>query len=73
MNRFEKKRRKRGPFLCRCNEVSVETVKSAIIGGAQTANEVFDRTTAGVGPCGGSCRPKIDELLIVCKKKVNRT
>lgn len=26
-------------------------------------NEIFDRTTAGVGPCGGTCRRKIVPLL----------
>lgn len=26
-------------------------------------NEIFDDTTAGVGPCGGSCRRKIKPFL----------
>jgi len=26
-------------------------------------NKIFDATTAGVGPCGGSCRRKIVPML----------
>lgn len=31
--------------------------------GCDTMNKIFDETTAGVGPCGGSCRRKIVPML----------
>lgn len=50
-------------IVCFCNAVSEDTIIQAIKNGAQTPDEIFDRTTAGVGPCGGSCRPVIKKLL----------
>lgn len=38
-------------------------IEQAIRDGAKTLNEIFDATTAGVGPCGGSCRRKLGPLL----------
>ncbi len=38
-------------------------IQDAIKSGAQTLNEIYDTTTAGVGPCGGSCRRQIAPLL----------
>jgi bacterioferritin-associated ferredoxin len=51
------------PIVCRCNNVSEATLHQAIQGGCKTMNEIFDQTTAGVGPCGGSCRRKIQPML----------
>jgi NAD(P)H-nitrite reductase large subunit len=59
MNRPQKK----PEIICRCNNVSRETIEMAIRDGCQTMNEIFDETTAGVGPCGGSCRRLIVPLL----------
>ncbi|XGC79519.1 (2Fe-2S)-binding protein [Bdellovibrio bacteriovorus] len=50
-------------IICRCNNVSRKTIEDAIRDGAQTLNEIFDATSAGVGPCGGSCRRKLGPLL----------
>ena len=50
-------------IICFCNTVDLETIKKAIDGGACTLNEIYDETTAGVGPCGGSCRRKIAPIL----------
>ncbi|MGZ3775356.1 MAG: (2Fe-2S)-binding protein [Pseudobdellovibrionaceae bacterium] len=50
-------------IICRCNNVSRKTIEDSIRNGAKTLNEIFDSTTAGVGPCGGSCRRKIGPLL----------
>lgn len=50
-------------IICRCNNVSEETILKAINQGCKTLNEIFDATTAGVGPCGGSCRRVIAPLL----------
>ncbi|PWU22120.1 MAG: (2Fe-2S)-binding protein [Bdellovibrio sp.] len=56
--------RRRSEIICRCNNVSRETLEDAIAqGGCQTLNEIFDATSAGVGPCGGSCRRKIGPLM----------
>ncbi len=61
MNQSRQKRRPE--IICRCNEVSRETIENAIKGGCKTMNEIFDQTNAGVGPCGGTCRRKIVPLL----------
>lgn len=55
--------RSRTEIICRCNNVSRDTIESAIKDGACTLNEIFDGTQAGVGPCGGSCRRKLGPLL----------
>jgi bacterioferritin-associated ferredoxin len=57
------KAKKKVEIICRCNNVSRETIEKAILDGARTLNEIFDSTTAGVGPCGGSCRRKLAPLL----------
>ncbi len=56
-------RKKESPIICRCNNVSEATIQEAIKNGCSTMNEIFDKTTAGVGPCGGSCRRKILPIL----------
>lgn len=56
-------KRKKSEIVCRCNNVSRETIEKSILNGAKTMNEIFDDTTAGVGPCGGSCRRKIKPFL----------
>lgn len=50
-------------IICRCNNVSRATIEKAIVEGCDTLNKIFDATTAGVGPCGGSCRRKLGPLL----------
>ncbi len=54
---------KKSEIVCRCNNVSRETIENAILEGCDTLNKIFDATTAGVGPCGGSCRKKIGPFL----------
>jgi bacterioferritin-associated ferredoxin len=49
--------------VCLCNNVHRDTIEKCIRDGAQTLNEIFDQTTAGVGPCGGSCRRKLAPML----------
>jgi bacterioferritin-associated ferredoxin len=49
--------------ICLCNDVDRETIEKAIRSGADTLNKIFDQTTAGVGPCGGSCRRKLAPML----------
>lgn len=55
--------RKKKEIICLCNNISREEIEIAIRGGADTLNKIFDCTTAGVGPCGGSCRRKLQPLL----------
>lgn len=55
--------KKKVEIICRCNNISRSAIEDAIRGGAKTLNEIFDATTAGVGPCGGSCRRKIGPML----------
>lgn len=50
-------------IVCLCNNVDRTTIEDAIRNGADTLNKIFDRTTAGVGPCGGSCRRKLGPML----------
>jgi len=61
MNRNSRK--DKSVIVCRCNNISRKTLEDAIEGGCDTMNKIFDETTAGVGPCGGSCRRKIVPLL----------
>jgi NAD(P)H-nitrite reductase large subunit len=58
-----KNRKQKSPIICRCNNVDRATVEQAIRDGAETMNKIFDYTTAGIGPCGGSCRRKLFPLL----------
>ena len=55
--------KKRCEIICRCNNINRETIEKAIREGCRTLNEIFDATSAGVGPCGGSCRRKLGPLL----------
>lgn len=50
-------------IICLCNNIDKKTIEDAIRNGADTSNKIFDRTTAGVGPCGGSCRRKLQVML----------
>lgn len=50
-------------IICKCNNVSKETIEQAIRDGCDSMNKIFDATTAGVGPCGGSCRRKLQPML----------
>lgn len=55
--------KRRSPIICRCNNVNEDTIKQAILDGCDTLNKLFDATTAGVGPCGGSCRKVTGPIL----------
>ena len=50
-------------IVCLCNSVPRDVIEKAIVDGCDTLNKIFDETTAGVGPCGGSCRRKLGPLL----------
>lgn len=57
------KKQKKSEIICRCNNVDRKTIEKAILDGCDTMNKIFDATTAGVGPCGGSCRRQIVPML----------
>lgn len=57
------KKPNRNEIICLCNNVSKSTIEACIKNGADTLNKIFDATTAGVGPCGGSCRRKLGPML----------
>ncbi len=63
MNSHHKNKRQKSEIVCRCNNVDRKTIEQAILDGCDTMNKIFDCTTAGVGPCGGSCRRKIQPFL----------
>lgn len=55
--------KKKREIVCLCNSVPRDVIEGAIRNGCDTLNKIFDETTAGVGPCGGSCRRKLGPLL----------
>jgi bacterioferritin-associated ferredoxin len=54
---------KKKEIVCLCNNISKEEIETAIKNGANTLNKIFDRTSAGVGSCGGSCRRNLKPML----------
>ncbi len=50
-------------FICFCNSVSKNAVQTAIQEGCRDFSSIYDKTGAGTGPCGGSCRVEIRQLL----------
>lgn len=57
-------------LVCFCNNVKQQRVRAAIADGANTLEELFDRCSAGVGPCGGSCRTQLLQLIREEKAKL---
>lgn len=49
--------------VCLCNQITRGEIETAIRSGCDSLNKIFDRTTAGVGPCGGSCRKYLGPML----------
>jgi len=50
-------------IICFCNNIPRDVIENAIREGADELNKIFDKTSAGIGPCGGSCRRKLAPLL----------
>jgi NAD(P)H-nitrite reductase large subunit len=50
-------------MVCLCNAVPQSTVEGAITHGCNTLGEIFDQTSAGAGPCGGTCQGRLIEML----------
>ena len=51
------------PLICLCNCVRQSQIEKTIVDGIKSIDEIFDKTTAGVGACGGSCRPYLQQLI----------
>ncbi|MDX1582209.1 MAG: (2Fe-2S)-binding protein [Thermoanaerobaculia bacterium] len=49
--------------VCRCNNIKFGTIDRAIEAGAKTVAEVAAKTTATTGRCGGSCTPRVLEMI----------
>lgn len=49
--------------VCRCNNIKYGTIERAIEAGASTIAEVAAKTTATTGTCGGSCTPRVLEMI----------
>ncbi len=60
-------------LICYCHEISEKTVAEAIARGCSKVDQVSDATTAGIGPCGGTCRPEIQKLILEFNKKKNKS
>lgn len=63
MTKGQKGRDKADEIVCLCNEITRGEIEKAIRAGSDSLNKIFDTTTAGVGPCGGSCRRCLEPLL----------
>lgn len=55
--------KKRKLNICACNEVSEAEIQKVIQRGCKTLPKIFAATTAGIGQCGGSCRPCLELML----------
>ncbi|MEO0335871.1 MAG: (2Fe-2S)-binding protein [Pseudomonadota bacterium] len=53
----------RDPNVCWCNMVPKSAIEKAIRNGKTDIYEIFEVTNAGVGACGGSCRPYIQKMI----------
>jgi NAD(P)H-nitrite reductase large subunit len=50
-------------LICVCNKVPQAQIEGVISRGCQTLPKISTATTAGVGQCGGSCRPVLQKML----------
>ncbi len=49
--------------VCRCNNIKHGTIAKVIDAGARTIAEVARLTTATTGQCGGTCTPRVQEMI----------
>lgn len=50
-------------MLCTCNMVPRSAIENIIRRGCRRPEQIYTATTAGVGQCGGSCRPEIQKMI----------
>lgn len=53
--------------VCRCNNIKYRTIEKAIDEGARTVEAVARCTRATTGHCGGSCTPKIQQMIALAQ------
>ncbi len=53
----------RDAMVCLCNRVFRKEIEAAMDRGACTLAQVFDATSAGCGPCGGTCQPLVVSII----------
>ena len=58
-----KNKKQKDILICICNKVPKKRIEAAIERGCNSMPKIYDATTAGVGPCGGSCRPTVKKML----------
>ena len=66
-------KKQKDEVICFCNNVPRKVIEESIRKGAKTLNEIYDSTTAGIGPCGGSCRRKIAPMLETILKEIEQS
>lgn len=49
--------------VCRCNNIKYRTIERAIEQGAKSIAQVAAGTTATTGQCGGSCTPRVQNMI----------
>ena len=49
--------------VCRCNNIKYRTIERAIEQGARCIAQVAAGTTATTGQCGGSCTPRVQNMI----------
>lgn len=54
---------KKPESICICNCIPEEEIRQAIRDGARTLADIQNETFATVGPCGGSCKPRVLAIL----------
>ncbi len=60
----EKKISPTDPLICFCNSILKSKIIEAITHqNADTLDSVYEKTGAGVGPCGGTCKIRIQSLI----------
>jgi len=59
----KKKPKQKQLNVCWCNMVSKKSIETAIKNGSVDIYDIFEKTNAGVGACGGSCRPYIQNMI----------
>jgi NAD(P)H-nitrite reductase large subunit len=59
--------------VCRCNNIKYRTIEKAIREGCTTIAAVAAKTGATTGHCGGTCTPKIHDMIdAICAETEGR-
>jgi NAD(P)H-nitrite reductase large subunit len=60
---MDPRKKKREEIICLCNSVTKAQIEDAISMGCESVDAIGDKTSAGMGQCGGSCRPDLERML----------